>query len=723
MLDRPAIDTALTAIQQQIDLGLWESAESACRQLLGLAPQEAPAWFRLGVIQLHTARAREAEASLRQAIAFDPRYAGSWNNLSVALREQGQAAAAEAASRQALALDSANASHWLNLGNALYSQGRWEEAARAYRQSLALHENDAGAWSNLGAAEQRRGRLAAAQEAYERSLALAPGYLGAQINLAYLLTERGQPQGAVQLLEQVLRQNPDLTAAWVARGNALKLLGELEQAEGAYRQAIQLSPRHISARYSLALLLLLRWSLPEAAALAKEVLTDDPKCAEAWTLLGAVQQAEAQSEEALLARRRSVEIEPNADRHSMLLLGMQYAAGVTAQELLQAHQAWDRAYAQPLDAAQPPPIFPNHENQPLRIGFVSTDFGFHPIGFLALRAIECLRELDCTVLCYNDRLAEDAYTRRFRAAAHEWRQVAGFSHEELAELIRRDEVDVLFDLIGHVGKRLMVFARRPAPLQVTWLGYVGTTGLAAMDYVLADRHHIRSGEEAYYVERVLRMPRGYTCYGPPVDAPAVGPLPALAKGRVTLGCFNNPAKFSPRILGAWAEILRSVPGSDLLLRYGGLQQPSLQERLRGRFVERGIEPERILFEGWSPHREMLGGYSRVDLALDTQPYSGGLTTCEALWMGVPVVTFPGQTFAGRHSVSYLTTAGYGECIAADAADYVRLAVDWSSRLDELVGLRAQMRQRVGASPLCNGPAFARDLLAVLSSAWKSRMSG
>jgi predicted O-linked N-acetylglucosamine transferase (SPINDLY family) len=302
----------------------------------------------------------------------------------------------------------------------------------------------------------------------------------------------------------------------------------------------------------------------------------------------------------------------------------------------------------------------------------------------------------------------------------EWRPVVGFSHEELAEQIRRDEVDILVDLIGHVGKRLMVFARRPAPLQVTWLGYVGTTGLTAMDFLLADRYHVPSGEEGNYVEQILRMPNGYACYGPPTEAPAVGPLPALAVGHVTLGCFNNPAKFSPSTLDVWAEILRGVPGSRLLLRYGGLDQPHLQARLRGQFAERGVMPERILLEGWSPHRELLNGYNRVDLALDTQPYSGGLTTCEALWMGVPVVTFPGETFAGRHSVSYLTNAGYPQFIATDAAEFVRLAVGWANRLDELASLRAEMRPRVSRSPLCDGPAFARDFLSVLSAAWKSR---
>ena len=329
-------------------------------------------------------------------------------------------------------------------------------------------------------------------------------------------------------------------------------------------------------------------------------------------------------------------------------------------------------------------------------------------------------------------------TERIAAAAGEWRDVRSLSDSALAEQIRGDQIDVLFDLGGHTsGNRLLVFARKPAPVQVTWLGYVGTTGLTAMDYLLADRFHVREGEEEYYSEQVLRMPNGYACYGPPEDAPQVGPLPAgggrqalgekasLARrvggeGTMTFGCFNNPAKFAASILDAWTEILRRVPNSRLLLKYGGLDDPQVQERLQGEFARRGVEPERIVLEGWSPHRELLAAYNRVDLALDTQPYSGGLTTCEALWMGVPVITFPGQTFAGRHSVSHLTNAGYPQFIAADAAGYVDLAVQWAGRLDELSAIRSQMREQVRQSPLCDAPRFARDLLAVLTAAWEAK---
>jgi protein O-GlcNAc transferase len=246
--------------------------------------------------------------------------------------------------------------------------------------------------------------------------------------------------------------------------------------------------------------------------------------------------------------------------------------------------------------------------------------------------------------------------------------------------------------------------------------------MVAMDYLLADRFHIEPGEENLYVERVLRMPNGYACYEAPDYAPAVAKLPALFNIHVTFGCFNNPAKWTTRILDVWSEILSRVPNARLLLKYYGLHDPQSQDLFRSQFAARGIERQRIMLEGWSEHREFLDAYNRMDIALDTQPYSGGVTTCEALWMGVPVITFPGKTFAGRHATSHLSNAGFPQFIAADMQGYIDLAVEWANRLDELGTLRSQMREQMRRSPLCDAPRFAKDFLDVLTQAWKSRVA-
>jgi predicted O-linked N-acetylglucosamine transferase (SPINDLY family) len=297
--------------------------------------------------------------------------------------------------------------------------------------------------------------------------------------------------------------------------------------------------------------------------------------------------------------------------------------------------------------------------------------------------------------------------------------VNSISDQALSEQIRRDQIDILFDLAGHTaGNRLLVFARRPAPIQITWLGYAGTTGLAAIDYVLADRHEIPQVAERYYTERVLWMPQGYLCYTPPPNAPAVSPLPALTTGVVTFGSFNNPAKINQKVVEVWAEILKRLPQSKLVLKYKGIDDPSVVGRLKQTLASQGVEPGRLECLGWSPHPQLLGAYNAIDLALDTFPYNGGLTTCEALWMGVPVITCPGETFASRHSLSHLSSVGRTETVAKDFDEYVDLAVTFATDLPRLASLRVSLRQQMVDSPLCDAGRFAADFTQILRALWQ-----
>jgi predicted O-linked N-acetylglucosamine transferase (SPINDLY family) len=297
--------------------------------------------------------------------------------------------------------------------------------------------------------------------------------------------------------------------------------------------------------------------------------------------------------------------------------------------------------------------------------------------------------------------------------------VIGLNHEQLAAQIRADRIDILFDLAGHTaGNRLLVFARKPAPIQVTWAGYVGTTGLAAMDYILADRYEIPPQSEMYYCERVLRMPDGYVCYDPPAYAPPVSPLPAQEKGYVTFAAFHNPAKITPQVVEVWAQVLNRLPRARLVLKYLGMDDPSVVGRLADLFAGQGIDKARLEFLGYSPHGEALAQYQRIDVALDTFPYNGGLTTCEAIWMGVPVVTCPGETFASRHSLSHLSNVGLTETIAGDLEEYVELAATLAGDLRRLAALRAGLRDRMASSPLCDGKRFAENFAEVLRGVWR-----
>jgi predicted O-linked N-acetylglucosamine transferase (SPINDLY family) len=311
-------------------------------------------------------------------------------------------------------------------------------------------------------------------------------------------------------------------------------------------------------------------------------------------------------------------------------------------------------------------------------------------------------------------------TDRMRRAFDSWREVAEYSDDELADIVRRDQVDVLVDLAGHTeGGRLLVLARKPAPIQVAWIGYPGTTGLAAIDFLVADRQQVPEADEPYYCERILPIDGGYVAYTPPDEAPPVGPLPAASGHPFTFGCFNNSVKLSPPLVQQWAEILRRQPGSRLLLKYGRMNDPVVEDRLRGLFAQHAVDDARLEFLGNTGRAEHLAAYGRVDVALDPFPYSGGLTTCEALWMGVPVITCPGATFAGRHALSHLTAAGLSQFVARDHHHYVELALELSADLERLAGLRAELRPRVAASPLGDARRVAEQLGRHLRQAWRA----
>ncbi len=429
---------------------------------------------------------------------------------------------------------------------------------------------------------------------------------------------------------------------------------------------------------------------------------------------------EGKLDEALDGYRRAVALQPAfAEAHDGLLFTLQYRPGVTLAELAAAHREYDRVHAQPLRREWRP-----HENvrdpqRQLRVGFVSPDFGRHPVGFFLVRCLENLDRRECETVCYSTRNIPDDLATRLQAAAAIWRDVAGLSDGQLAEQIRGDRIDILFDLAGHTGgTRLLTFARKPAPIQITWIGYEGTTGLEAMDYILADRYTIPAGTEPFYQERVLRMPDSYVCYDPPSAASEPGPLPAVQDGFVRFGSFSNLAKITPQVVEVWAKILERVPQSRLMLKYLVLGDASVRDRYLGMFTALGVDPARIELLPSSQHGEYLAAYRGVDIALDPFPFGGGVTTCDALWMGVPVVTCPGETFAGRHSLSYLSTIGLTESIARDLDEYVEIAAGLAGDLPRLAALRAGLRERMAVSPLCDGRRFAENFMKILRGVWR-----
>jgi len=314
----------------------------------------------------------------------------------------------------------------------------------------------------------------------------------------------------------------------------------------------------------------------------------------------------------------------------------------------------------------------------------------------------------------------DDLTNRIRGAAHTWCSIVGMSDEGVAALVRDDAIDILVDLSGHLkGSRLLVFARKPAPVQVKWVGgQFNTTGIDAMDYFISDSVETPPGDDAWYTEEVVRLADGYVCYEPPDYAPMVSSLPALRRPYMTFGCFNNLPKVNRDVIALWSQLLDRVSGSRLILKSKQFNDAGVQARYRAMFAEHGIAPDRLDFLGHSPHAELLAKYNDIDIALDPFPYSGGLTTCEALWMGVPVVTMPGETFAGRHAASHLSNVGLTDWVVDTPERYVGLVERWCGDLVGLADLRDDLRPRVKSSPLCDARRFTRNLEAAYRRMWR-----
>lgn len=594
---------------------------------------------------------------------------------------------AERIYREILAADPDHRDALHLLGVIAYEAGRYEEAVERIRLAIAADGSHATFHNSLGAVYQALGDLPRAVSAYQTSILLDMDYADAHGNLGLALRELGSAAESAQSLQRALQLKPGNPNLLNSLGITLRSLGRIAEAADCYRGAL-------AGREAF-------W--------------------EPHSNLGNILKDACLTDDAISHYRRAIELAPQVPIiQSNLLCALQYRDGITAGELAAAHDEFERSFGAPLRSSWQPHDNDRDPDRPLRLGFLSPDLHRHPVGYFLIGLVEHLDPAQASVFCYSTGGMPDDLSARLRAKAAEWRDVGSLSDDEIAARIRADSIDILFDLAGHTGNnRLLVMGHKPAPIQITWAGYVGTAGLAAIDYLLADRFEVPPDLEHHYRETVLRMPNGYVCYEPPASPP-VAPLPALDRGYVTFGSFSNPAKLGPQIAAPWARILDRVPNARLVLKYRGLDDPLHAGRLREYFTAQGIDPARVELQGDSPQSELLPHYDRIDIALDPFPYGGGVTTLEALWMGVPVVTLPGETFASRHALTHLSNLGIEGTIATDIDHYVDLAVALATDLPALAALRAGLRERMAASPICDGERFASDFLDVMRGVWRAK---
>lgn len=656
----------------------------------------------------------------QRVLTADAATAAAWHLLGLTAYQRGDIATACQRIAQAVALEPQQARFQADLAAMRLLTGQIPAAIAAAQQAVALQSDLPDAWNTLGLALRQAGRREVAVEAFRRALAIRPDFVEAEFSLGELWAELGHVEAALACLSHVVQQASSPAEASNALGLVLKNQGRFDEAADAFRRAVQLRGDSVEALCNLASTYRHQGHLHAAAEACQQALRINPHHAGAHNVLGNVLRSGGNVAAALAHYRQSLEFAPHdAMLLSNYLTGLRYLPGVTGGELRAAAVEFDRRHAAAFREFWPHHINSPDPERPLRVGFVSPSFLAGPVGSFLIRALEHRDRGRCHVTCYHDQQRHDATTARFRAAATVWHEVFSQSDAELAALIVADGIDVLFDLTGHAARnRMLCFARKPAPIQVTWIDSVGTTGLAAMDYLLADAYHAPPGSEGDFREQVLRMPHSHVCYDPPDDPPPVGPLPAADGTSLRLGSFNHPAKLNPPTIRLWSQVLGRLPAARLVLKYQGWADAEVAQRIHRQFAEQGVDPQRLELRGWSPRRESLAAYQSIDIALDPLIHNGGLTTCDALWMGVPVVTCPGATFAARQGLSLLSNAGLQELIARDLDDYAEIVVALSRNLSRLAALRLRLREQLAASPLCDGRRFAADLWEVLRDVWR-----
>ncbi len=661
----------------------------------------------------------------RRVLATEPRHAGSLHRLGLIEAAAGRHDAAARSLRAAIAADPvrapAPASWHAALGDALDALGQPHEAVAAYREAIRLRPDQARAHAALGTVLQALGRLDEAVASYQAALRHRPELIDARCNLGSALRRLGRPLEAIAAYRAALRIDPAAAAAHYNLGNALADVGAHDEAVAAYREALRLHPEDAQAGINLGNALAGLGRPDEALDAYDSVLRRRPDHAAAHFNRGNALKEFGRLDEAVAAFEAAVRLRPDhAAAQSNLLVSAHYVAGIAPADIL----ARARRYAGMLEAGPPAALAnPADPGRRLRVGYVSGDLGQHPVGIFLAPVLACHDRSAFEIVCYADRDRADPVADRLRAHGDQWRRIAGLGDAEAAALIRADGIDVLVDLAGHTApNRLPLFAGRAAPVQASWLGYWGTTGLSRMDAILSDATTIPPGEEGLYSERVLRLPGGRFCYGGPDDAPDPAPPPCLDRGTVTFGSHNNLSKLGPEVVGLWADLVRAVPDSRLLLKWRSLGSEAMRRRITAAFAGAGLGPERLELRPSSPHRAMLEGYGDIDVALDPFPFSGGLSSCEALWMGVPVVTLPGVAPQSRQTAGFLHALGRPEWIAASPADYVAIAAGLAADPARLSRLRQTQRTRLAASPLCDAPTFTRGLEAAYRQLWTARCS-
>ena len=701
-------------LERQLDESVAE-----LREALRIQPESVEARTQLGHTLLEQQKWSDAQRCYERALRGEPRSALAHFNLGNLLQATGRLAEAETLYCQALELDPRFVNAHNNLGTILKAREAYAEAKAHYQQAIEIKPDCAAAHANLGAIYYAEQEIDKAADSYRAALAVEPTMVLARLNLGTMLVRQSRSDEALECFEEVLRVEPDNALAYCGVANVYQVKGRLQDAITYCQHALRIEPGNFEAYSNMGV----AWSelghRDEGIECCRKALELNPLFAPAHGNLAGSLQALGQLDEAIDHYRRAVALAPeDAAGHSNLLYCLNYHPGYDAETLYREHIAWAARHAEPLTAVSPPHTNDRNPDRRLRVGYVSPHFNRHAVNFFSEPILASHDHDRFEVFCYSNVRSPDETTDRLRGYADGWRDTLVLNDEQLAAQVRSDQIDILVDLTGHIagGQRLLAFARKPAPVQVTYIGYQNTTGMRAMDYRLTDEHSDPPGKtEHLHSEQLVRLPRSFFCYLPSSDAPTVNPPPALERGYVTFGSMNNFSKITPQVLETWARILHRVSGSRLLIRAD--MTPWLREHLTRTFSQWGIDAARLELVNRVIRADYLELIRGLDIALDPFPFNGHTTTCDCFWQGVPVVSLAGETYVSRFGSSAMVTLGLEELIVRSPDEYVEVAAQLAADAPRRQQLRDALRTRMAASPILDFTGFTRNLEAEYRRMW------
>ena len=681
--------------------------------------EEAERLNREGVSFCKSGDLAKGVSWFRQSIRLAPEVPKYHLNLGNVLNQLKRWDEAETVLARALALAPDEAGVHSALATALAGLGRSTELVHRYQNVMVAQPNDTKLVQNACTALLQIGQFQSAEKLARDLVAAKPGDVDAKLLLATCLERTGQLAEAAATLFAILRQAPQHETAALRFGGVEANQGHHERAAGIFENVLRIAPGNLEATAQLGSMRLNLGQVSEAISLYRRVLDENPRCAEALRCLAMAYIRCGRLEKALESLRVSLAADPTQMLvRSNIAYLMSLMPSATRAEIFDAHREWDHHHG-----AFPRPAYANARDpeKRLKIGYVSSDFRQHSISYFIEPLLQGYDRRAFEVFCYASGSQFDAVTERIRAVSDHWREIGPRDDKDVMQMVLGDGIDILVDLASHTGAvRLGVFALGPAPVQITWLGYPETSGLQAMDYKITDSIASPEGDgDRFFSETLLRLPSGHHCYRPLADSPPVAPSPHLRNGYITFGSFADLSKVNPEVVAAWAAVLRATPGTRLLMKCLQFADEAVSDGYRAMFAALGIGPDRLMFlKRSATTAEHLARYSEMDIALDTFPYNGTTTICEALWMGVPVITLLGASPASRMGASLMHQVGMPELVAGSVEEFVSIASSLCDDTQRLDALRSSMRARLNSSSLRDEAGFADAMETVYRTTWR-----